>query len=324
MYLLQQRAQFFSAIREFFAVRNVLEVQTPILSSATIPDPALQSFETHHFNQKFYLQTSPEFFMKRLLVAGSGAIFQIAPAFRCEEEGRHHNPEFLMLEWYRPGFTMTDLMDEVETLVRILLDQFQADRREVLLYAQESWKRWKIVDAFAETTAISDLFNTSVAELQAEAIAQNIPSAVQLELDWDGWVDLLLSETVIPALDNLGQGEPFFLTHYPASQAALARLDPDDPRVAERFELTINGIEIANGFRELTDATEQRKRFESELEERKQLGLPPVKLDENFLATLEVGMPECSGVALGVERLLMVALGADRLEEVMLFPFAQV
>ncbi len=307
--LLQERATFIGAIRAFFTARGVLEVDTPLLSTAATTDPYIDSFSTTSQGrnaegpERLYLQASPEFFMKRLLVEGSGPIFQLAPSFRAGEIGPIHNHEFMMLEWYRPDFTMEQLMDEVEELVADFVDL-------------PSTERMTVAEAFRQTAGIDDLLSTTTEQLGEVAVAMGLPSAAEMELDWNGWVDYFIALVVIPAFSHAA----LFLTHYPASQAALARLSPDDPRVAERFELILNGIEIANGFRELTDATEQRRRFEREAAERLEEGLEEVVVDENFLSALEKGLPECSGVALGVDRMMMLSMVKKQLDEVISFP----
>ena len=313
MELLQERALFLRTIRSFFDQRGVLEVQTPMLSTAAVTDPAIDCFLTTTHGrvadgpERLYLQPSPEPFMKRLLADGSGPIFQLMPVFRAGEISPVHNPEFLMLEWYRPDFTMEQLMGEVEDLVSDFVDL-------------PSIERMTVSEAFCQITGIEDLMSTTVEQLQQQALAMTLPSAGEMELDWDGWVEYFLVVAILPQFSHAA----LFLTHYPASQAALARLDPEDPRVAERFELILNGVEVANGYRELTDSDEQRRRFEQELEERREGGLEQVPMDEHFLAAVEKGLPDCSGVALGVERLMMISMGKEQIGEVMPFPVQSV
>ncbi|MBT3347351.1 MAG: EF-P lysine aminoacylase GenX [Thiotrichales bacterium] len=295
---LRERATFISALRAFFSERDILEVDTPLLSSSTTPDPAIESIITTNAH---YLQTSPESFMKRLLAEGSGSIYQLAPAFRAEEMSPIHNAEFLLLEWYRPGFTMEQLMAEVEELVSNFVDI-------------PSIEQMTVAEAF-ESVGVKDLLDTDAKTLKEYALAMGLPSADEMELDWDGWIDYFMVLLIQPRFAHAA----IFLTHYPASQAALARLSPEDSRVAERFELLLNGIEIANGFRELTDAKEQRTRFEKELEKRRVLNMDEVPLDEELLQALASGMPECSGVAVGVDRLMMISQGKDTIQEVMPF-----
>jgi lysyl-tRNA synthetase class 2 len=236
-------------------------------------------------------------------VAGSGAIYQVTRAFRDGESGRRHNPEFSILEWYRPGFDHHDLMAEVAELVQACLG------RE-LPVARHGYR-----DLFLDRYGIDPL-DCDAGGLQLLAIQSGVPGAAGLTLDRDGWLDLLLSMGIEP---ELGRGELSFVTDYPASQAVLARLNPDDPRTAARFELYLDGIELANGFWELSDAAEQRARFEADRAERARNGQPDIALDERFLAALEAGLPDCAGVALGLDRLLMCRLGIHDLDRVLAF-----
>jgi len=288
-----------AAARKFFAQRAVLEVETPILSAAAVSDPHLESLATRiaGIPHEFYLQTSPEYCMKRLLAAGSGDIYQICKVFRDEERGRWHNPEFTMIEWYRLGFDDASLMDEVEALVGELLQPRRLERAERLSYAA----------ALARYAGI-DLHRSSDAELR-EAVLQH---GIDYDARWDrdDTLDLAMGLIVGP---KLGHERPCFICDYPASQAALARLKPGPPPVAARFELYVDGVELANGFHELQDAAEQRRRFDRDLEWRAERGLPQVPVDENLLAALRSGLPECAGVALGFDRLVAVALGAGAL-----------
>ena len=305
---LRERARILQRIRAFFAAREIWEVETPTLSTAALSSPAIDSFVTrytgpgHANGVDLYLHTSPEFPMKRLLAAGSGSIYQLCKVFRQGEAGRRHNPEFTLLEWYRPGLDHHALMDEVEALVATIL--VLEGRAERLSYR----------DAFLQFAGIDPLA-ASIEELRATAQRLGIMGFDAGE-ERDGWLDLILSHSVEP---NLGRDGLCFLTDYPASQAALARLNPANPAVAERFELYYRGVELANGFHELGDSAEQRKRFESELADRAAQGRETPPLDEWLLAALQSGLPECSGVALGVDRLVMLALGADSLEQVIAF-----
>jgi lysyl-tRNA synthetase class 2 len=303
---LKGRAAMLAAARAFFAARGVLEVDTPVLSAAATSDPQLESLLTRiaGFAAPFHLATSPEYAMKRLLAAGSGDIYQICKVFRDEERGRWHNPEFTLLEWYRLGFDDARLMSEVEALVGELLSPYRAlERAERVTYAA-ALQRHAGVDAHA----------SSEAELADAAARHGI--ACGAELDRDARLDLLMGLVVGP---NLGRERPCFVVDYPASQAALARIKPGVPAVAARFELYLDGLELANGFEELCDGAEQRARFTQDLAVRRARGQRETPLDERFLAALEAGMPECAGVALGFDRLLAVALGAARLGDVMAF-----
>lgn len=311
--LLRSRATFMQALRRFFSERGVLEVETPVLSTAANPDPHVDPFLTTTRGrdaegpEALYLHTSPEFFMKRLLAAGSGPIFQLGSVFRAGETSPIHNPEFTMLEWYRPGFTMEQLMDEVEDLVSNFIDL-------------PSVERMTMAQAFRQVVSIDDLHATSAQQLRERAIEMGLPSAQELDLDWDSWVDYFVVVVILPQFSHAA----LFLTHYPASQAALARISPEDSATAERFELVINGMEIANGFCELTDAVQQRNRFQQELDQRAAERLPPIPMDERFLDALESGLPDCSGVAVGVDRLMMLSMGKEQIAEVLPFPVDQV
>jgi elongation factor P--(R)-beta-lysine ligase len=310
---LRLRAELLSRIRAFFAARGVLEVDTPALSASTIPDPNIHSFATRYqgpgprHGAALYLHTSPEFPMKRLLAAGSGDIYQIARVFRDGEAGRRHNPEFTLLEWYRVGWDHHRLMDEVASLVGELLPESAR---------QPAW-RFSYRELFRRHLDL-DPFRASVAELIACAETQGVVAPTGLTNDApDPWLDLLLTHCIEP---RLPPERLVFVHDYPSTQAALARIRPDDPPVAERFELYLGGIELANGFHELADPVEQRCRFERDNRLRAERGLPPIPLDEQLLAALE-HLPDCAGVALGVDRLLMLAAGKRQLDEVLAFPF---
>ncbi len=312
---LQVRAMILAALRHFFAARGVLEVETPVLSAAAATAPHLQSLVTHYsgptapHGRELFLQTSPEFAMKRLLAAGSGPIYQICKAFRNGEAGRLHNPEFTLLEWYRPGFDQHALMDEVEALVANLLVDVLAAPAERITYA-EAFRRYAAVD----------VHKASMAALQDCARAGGIAAVPGLDdHDRTAWLDLLLTHLVEP---QLGHGRLCFIHDYPAAQAALARIrhHPPAPAVAERFELYVNGVELASGYHELLDSGEQRRRFEQDKSLRRAAQLADVPPDENLLAALEEGLPACAGVAVGVDRLVMLALGATDIREVLAFP----
>lgn len=298
---LERRAALLGAIRAFFAARGVVEVETPLLSAATVTDPHLTSFRVAGAERPFYLQTSPEYAMKRLLAAGSGPIYQITKAFRQGEAGRTHNPEFTILEWYRPGWDHHALLDEMDALLGETLDAPAAERTT---YA-ELCARHLGVDAHRD----------DVEHLRAAAAEHGLGDVGGL--DRDGWLQLLLSHVVEP---RLGRGRPTFVLDFPASQAALARIRDGDPPVAERFEVYVEGVELANGFHELADADEQRRRFERDLAQRRARGLEEVPIDERLLAALESGFPDCAGVALGVDRLAMLESGLTRVAEVVAFP----
>lgn len=305
---LQQRAAILRTIREFFCDRDVMEVETPSLSAASVTDVHLASFNTtfvgpgHAGGLPLYLQTSPEFAMKRLLAAGSGAIFQLCKAFRNEEAGKHHNPEFTMLEWYRPGFNEFTLMDEVDELMQLILAVQPAER---LTYQQ----------AFQQALGIDPL-TASLESLQQLAIQQGFADIAEYETHRDTLLQLLFCMKVEP---KIGQNKPCFVYHFPASQAALASICEHDQRVAGRFELYYQNMELANGFNELTNAQEQAKRFTEDNVYRDANNLPQVPMDTRLIAALEHGLPQCAGVALGIDRLVMLATKKHTIKEVIAF-----
>ncbi|WP_136680377.1 EF-P lysine aminoacylase EpmA [Neptunomonas sp. XY-337] len=308
---LHQRAAILAQIRQHFANEAVLEVDTAVLSQCAVSDPFIDSFElsfrSHPDNagQACFLQTSPEYAMKRLLAAGSGSIYQLGKVFRNGEAGRFHNPEFTMLEWYRIGFDEHALMDDIERLLTPLLPDYRFER---ISY-----------DALFERELGIELASASNAQLAAQ-MRQHVDVEHPMD-DRDGWLNLLMSHVIEPRL----RGSAVFVTDYPASQAALARLKrlPNGQQVAARFELFVDGIELANGYHELTDANEQERRFLQDNVQRKQLGLPQRPLDMRLVAALQSGLPDCAGVALGVDRLVMLATKAAHIEEVIPFMFEQ-
>ncbi len=303
---LRLRAALLARTREFFAARGVLEVETPLLSSAGASDPQIESLVTQvtGLRGRLFLSTSPEFPMKRLLAAGSGDIYQLCKAFRDAERGRWHNPEFTLLEWYRAGFDDTALTTEVEDLVvGLLAPERELPAAEHLTYG-EALQRHAGVDAHT----------ASERDLAHAATEHGI--VCQAGLGRDAMLDLLMGFVVGP---RLGCGRPCFVRDYPASQASLARLKPGLPPVAARFELYLDGIELANGFHELADAGEQRGRFAQDVAIRRQRGQRQPPMDERLLAALEAGIPDCSGVALGFDRVVAIALKATRLSQAMAF-----
>ncbi|MEM8006257.1 elongation factor P--(R)-beta-lysine ligase [Morganella morganii subsp. sibonii] len=306
---LLKRAKIVNEIRHFFADRGVLEVETPTMSQATVTDVHLRAFETQFTGPgaaqgiTLYLMTSPEYHMKRLLAAGSGPIYQMGRSYRNEEAGRYHNPEFTMLEWYRPHYDMYRLINEVDDLLQQTLE---CESAESLSY-QQAFLRYLDIDPL---TAEKDKLREVAAKLDVSNIADT-------EEDRDIILQLLFMVGVEP---HIGLEKPTFIYHFPASQASLAEISSEDHRVAERFEVYYKGVELANGFRELTDTTEQRQRFERDNRKRASMGLPEQPIDENLLAALEHGFPECAGVALGIDRLIMLALGAERISDVIAFP----
>ena len=301
-----QRSHMLRSARTFFEQRGVLEVETPILSAAAVSDPQIESLATQiaGLPGRRYLCPSPEYAMKRLLAAASGDIYQICKVFRDAERGRWHNPEFTMIEWYRIGFDDTALMDEVEALLGQLLAPMRSLGAAERLSFSAALQRHAGVDAFESCDA--DLLEA----------ARRHDIRCDATLDRDAKLDLLMGLIVGP---QLGRGRPCFVCDYPASQAALARLKPGLPQVAARFELYLDGLELANGFHELVQPKEQRVRFTHDLALRGARGQPQPPLDENLLAALEHGLPDCAGVAMGFDRVVAIALGADRLADAMAF-----
>lgn len=302
---LLKRAKILAEIRHFFTERGLLEVETPVLSHYTVTDIHLATFKTEFINpigqnQPLYLMTSPEYHMKRLLAEGSGPIFQICKVFRNEEAGKHHNPEFTMLEWYRPYFDMYRLIDEVDDLLQSILDCPPAES-------------FSYQFAFQEYVGVDPL-SASTAELTLLAKKHGLHDPEQE--DRDTLLQFLFSQVVEK---NIGKERPTAIYHFPASQAALAQISTEDHRVAERFEFYYQGLELANGFHELTDVNEQQSRFEQDNRQREKLGPPTQQLDPNFLAALQAGIPASSGVALGVDRLLMLAMKTDNIADVISF-----
>ncbi|MBO0711791.1 MAG: EF-P lysine aminoacylase GenX, partial [Acetobacteraceae bacterium] len=305
-----------AATRAFFTSRGYTEVETQYAVRAPGEEVHLRAFATVRerpdgSREALWLNTSPEFAMKRLLVAGAGPVFQFARVWRNGEESALHAPEFTMLEWYRPGASMVSLMAETEALLRAVLPpcvSCRGVRTDLSVF-----ERLSVAEAFTRYAGADVLASEGdAAGLAAAAGARS--------REGESWEDLffrLLLERIEP---RIGRAHPTFLTHWPASQAALARRDPVDPRLAERFELFVCGIELANAFVELTDPVEQRRRFEADRVRRHAVHGEDWPLDTDFLAALAHGMPEAAGIALGFDRLAMIASGADRIGQVMWLP----
>jgi len=293
-------------VRAFFAERNVLEVETPLLSLAGTTDPNVESFAVEDGEGPVrFLPTSPEFAMKRLLSAGLGDIYQIARAFRRAESGRWHNPEFTLLEWYRRGIDHWRLMNEVELLFRSVLGEVIVADTLRLSYR----------DAYGEAIGIDP--HTADAETLAYR-AGTFGLRPVGTLESPQWLDLLFSEVVAR---RFLPGRLTFVFDFPAEQASLARIRDGEPRVAERFEVFLGPMELGNGFHELTNADEQSKRFWEDTKRRSMAGQPPVEMDQRLIAALQAGMPQCAGVAIGLDRLLMARAGATHIDEVIAFPW---
>ena len=308
---LHLRARLYALVRSFFAERHVLEVETPILSAAGNTEPNIESFTTHfsgHVDagaRERWLRTSPEYPLKRLLAAGVGDCYELGRVFRNGEAGGRHNPEFTMLEWYRVGWDHHRLMEETIALVQAAL-AMAGKRADVMVTTY----RQLFLDALA-----IDPDQATVEELRAPLAEFGIDSDGLVR---DDWLDLLITHRMQPAFPT----DRITVIHdYPASQCALARIRPGEPPLAERFELYLGRYELANGYHELNDATEQRGRFERDNTVRRKRGVREVPLDEKLLAVLGA-MPDCAGVALGVERLLMCLAGTDAIADVLAFPFA--
>jgi len=305
---LRERAKVLAQVRAFFAERGVMEVDTQCLSRAAVSDPFIDTLEVSFQTQpgapvdKLYLQSSPEYAMKRLLAADSGPIYQLGKVFRNGEVGRLHNPEFTMLEWYRPRFTSSELIDEVQALVTRVL-------------GKQHWERLSYKALFERFVGV-DPHRVSIDELKA---------ILQPKFDFrftderrDTWLELVMSHLIEPKLID-----PTIVYDFPASQAALAelRIDADGVEVASRFELYAGGMELANGYQELRDAQEQADRLQADDDYRYANGLPQRPLETRLVAALEAGFPACSGVALGFDRLLMIKLGVSDIREVIPFAF---
>jgi lysyl-tRNA synthetase class 2 len=304
--VLEKRARMLRAARDYFAATRTLEVETPALSSAAVTDVHLASVQAQVCGKPAYLHTSPEYAMKRLLAAGSGDIYQIARVYRDGESGRYHNPEFTMIEWYRINHDHHQLMDDVEQLIGCLIPARCVDRSERLSY-QEA------VNLYAQVDALTDPTPMLLGSLQQAGI--DVPADIQQ--DRDALLDLIMAVVVGP---KLGRQRLTFIYDYPASQASLARVRGV---VASRFEMYLDGLELANGFHELANPEEQRARFEQDSLRRSHRGLPSVPVDEHFLAALAHGLPECAGVAVGFDRVMMCAISAEHIDEVLAFPYGR-
>ena len=325
---LRARAELLRCARSFFDDRGYLEVETPLLSHDVcvdqwldpliVPDASRRSER----GDRMFLQTSPEFAMKRLLAAGAEAIYQVTRSFRRGEAGRLHNPEFTIIEWYRIGDALDAQMDVVEALVRsisaAILPEFESGNRQSRERIAPSFRRLTYDDAFHDFAG-QRVLELSVPELQRLAHAHALPIPASLgQDDRDGWLNLLLAGIVEPALAGLGA---VFIHDYPASQAALARLRPGQPHVAERFELYLDGIEICNGYRELTDPDQLAARMQHQAALRSAAGMSQLPPDSRLIDAMRSGLPDCSGVALGFDRLVMWRLGAQHIADVIPFPF---
>ncbi len=307
------RARLNILIREFFAARDVLEVETPILSAAGNTTPNIDSFATRFSghvdagSSERWLRTSPEHALKRLLAAGVGDCYELGRVFRNGEAGGRHNPEFTMLEWYRVGWDHLRLIDETAELVRAALALVGRDADlEIVTYRELYWRGLAIDPLLADIETLRNALGDVRIDPQG--------------LERDDWLDLLMTHRLQPAF----AGDRMIAVHdWPASQAALARIRDGDPPVAERFELYLGPVELANGYHELLDADEQRERFETDIATRIRRGQPVPGIDTRFIAALHHGMPACAGVAVGVDRLLMALHGNDHIRDVVAFDFSR-
>lgn len=323
---LRRRARLVAETRSFLADRGYQEVETPCLVPVPGMEVHLRAFRSEYLphlgqgeRRTLWLRTSPELALKRLLVAGAGPVFEFARVWRNGEQGPRHAPEFTMLEWYRPGLTLAGLMDETEDFVRAVCPAIVAHDGLATNLALP-FERITMQDAFARWCGGIDILGTEGDAARLHAAAARIGAAPRTNESWEDLFFRLLLERVEP---RLGRERATFLTHWPAPQAALARRDPTDPRGALRFELFVAGMELANAFDELTDAAEQRARFVHDVAERRRLyGAEGWEVDEDFLAALEHGMPAGSGIALGFDRLAMLASGARRISDVLWLPTA--
>lgn len=303
---LKRRAQRLAAVRAFFEERDIVEVETPVLSQYGVTDRHIDQFITHHFDQPYYLQSSPEYAMKRLLAAGSGPIYQLCKCFRHESAGQYHNPEFTMLEWYQPGDQHHDLMESISDFLAYVFH----------------WPRAKKISyqALFESQLHINPITCSLNALQ-RLTRQKINIDHINTFDRDDLMQLLLTHLIEP---QLGHTEPLFIYDYPASQAALATIDHQQtPPIAQRFELYIKGVECANGFHELTDASEQYQRFKKDQTDRQAHQKDSPTIDPRFIAALESGLPPCSGVAMGIDRLIMLDSQHQKIQEGLSFHWAQ-
>ena len=300
--ILVRRAQILRQIRDFFYQRNVVEVEVPLLAQHGVTDTYNDNISCQFFDKTYYLQTSPEYHLKRLLCAGMPDCYQMAKAFRHEQSGKHHNPEFTMLEWYRLDWSYHQLQDEVIELIQAL--------SELPLPVEKI-----SYQALFEKHCHFNPHQITYDEL-AVFMAKHYPETINLALSKDGYLSYLMSYVIEPQIKNI----PLCVLYdFPASQAALAQIKQGK---AQRFEVYLSGIELANGFQELTDASAQAARFQQDNLQRQQEGKPQMVADPYFLAALEQGLPECSGVALGIDRLMMALLSKQTIQQVMAFDIA--
>ncbi len=332
------REKVVEAIRQFFKTRNYHEVEVPLLSSGLIPESYLEVFETtlldrHRKPQPAFLTPSPELFLKKLLVSGFGSCFSLSKSFRNTENlSDTHNPEFTLLEWYRTGASYTDLMSESENLFKFIYSaviqkskiQNQKNTAYKIIYQNKTvdltppWERITMVEAFKKYADL-DLFQI----LTPEAIVPVAQKKGYTITSTDTWEQIFHQIYLNEVEPNFGRGKPTIIYDFPSQMAALAKKKPDDPRFAERFEVFIAGLELGDAYSELTDWSEQEERFKSETEERKRLGKIEHPYDQDFLEALKIGLPKCAGMALGMDRLVMLFANAKNIQDVLLFPASE-
>lgn len=322
---LEKRARIVRAIRDFFDGEGFIEVQTPVLQVCPVMDTHIHGFETVLKGpdlkplSKLYLQTSPEFDMKKLLAAGVERLYQVCPVFRNGEGSRLHSPEFTLLEWYRAGADYRALMEDCEALLRRAAAAAGADtfsRRDKVCDLFAEWRRISVCEAFGTYAGI----DLAACLEDTEAFARAAAGTGVRVVEADRWDDIFFAVMAARIEPFLGEGAPAILYDYPLCLASLARRKADDPRFVERFELYACGVELANAFSELTDAAEQRARFDSEMASKQALYGEAYPADESFFRALEHGLPESAGIALGVDRLVMLATGAEHISQVLWAP----
>lgn len=298
---LKVRSDLYKKIRNFFEERNVLEVETPIMTPYTVTDPHVHSIDLSFNEHTWFLQTSPEYMMKQLIAMGCKDIFQISKAFRRDEFARFHQPEFSMLEWYRIGFDYQTLMQEVIALMRSVFDPLK-----VVYYRYE--------DLFNEVLGVNPL--SATCEELREIACLHLESHAFMdfsEFTLTDWQQYLFSQLIEPVLSNV---QCAMVYNFPISHSSLAKPSKDDPRVSERFEMYLNGIECANGFSELASDHECIARFKSDIRQRERLGLPTIKMDRCFIEAMQKGLPDCAGVSIGLDRIIMILSNAAHIDEV--------
>lgn len=331
------REKVIDAIRTFFKKRNFLEVETPLLVKRPGAEPYLNLFETDlelpdGSNQKGYFLTSPEYAMKKLLASGLGSIFQICKTFRNRESlGGTHNPEFTILEFYKVNATYVDLISDTEELLKEIalalgLKDLKLNFQGKLYDLSSPFPRFSIAELFGKYLGLSadDLLDLNALKVKANDLKYDLKgiSSLSDELAWEELYNQLFLNEIEPKLSNYNK--PVIVYDYPAPQAALARKKKEDPRFAERFEVYLAGMELGNAFGELIDAREQRSRLEADLVLRRQLGKKDQEIDYDFIESLEAGLPECSGMAVGVDRLVMIFADASSIDQVLFFPASEI